>query len=136
TTFILPPPYTWLYGRCSGPAPRRTTQRSAAHYDTRLHSFFFQAEDGIRDLYVTGVQTCALPICMNWRGRPLISHEVVVKLIGATMTKSGLKVRAKLDKRKYPLKVKVSDEDMKSLNIERSEERRVGKECRLRWTTA
>lgn len=57
-------------------------------------------------------------ISMNWRGRPLVSHEVVVKLIGATMTKSGLKVRAKLDKRKYPLKVKVSDEDMKSLNIE------------------
>ena len=47
-----------------------------------------------------------------------MSHEIVVKLIGATMTKSGLKVRAKLDKRKYPLKVKVSDEDMKSLNIE------------------
>lgn len=57
-------------------------------------------------------------ISMNWRGRPLISHEVVVKLIGATMTKNGLKVKAKLDKRKYPLKVKVSDEEMKSLNIE------------------
>jgi hypothetical protein len=57
-------------------------------------------------------------ISMNWRGRPLVSHEVVVKLIGATMTKSGLKVRAKLDKRKYPLKIKVSKEDMKSLNIE------------------
>jgi len=57
-------------------------------------------------------------ISMNWRGRPLVSHEVVVKLIGATMTKSGLKVKAKLDRRKYPLNVKVSDEDMKSLNIE------------------
>lgn len=57
-------------------------------------------------------------ISLNWRGRPLVSHEVVVKLIGATMTKSGLKVRAKLDKRKYPLNVKVSDQDMKSLNIE------------------
>lgn len=57
-------------------------------------------------------------ISMNWRGRPLVSHEVVVKLIGATMTKSGLKVRAKLDKRKYPLKIKVSDEEMKTLNIE------------------
>jgi hypothetical protein len=57
-------------------------------------------------------------ISMNWRGRPLVSHEVVVKLIGATMTKSGLKVRATLDRRKYPLKVKVSDEDMRSLNIE------------------
>ena len=41
-------------------------------------------------------------ISMNWRGRPLISHEVVVKLIGATMTKTGLNVKAKLDKRKYP----------------------------------
>lgn len=57
-------------------------------------------------------------ISMNWRGRPLVSHEVVVKLIGATMTKTGLKVKARLDKRKYPLKVKVSDEDMQSLNIE------------------
>jgi hypothetical protein len=55
---------------------------------------------------------------MNWRGRPLVSHEVVVKLIGATMTKTGLKVKAKLDKRKYPLKVKVSDEAMRGLNIE------------------
>jgi len=57
-------------------------------------------------------------ISMNWRGRPLVSHEVVVKLIGATMTKTGLKVKAKLDKRKYPLKVQVSDEEMQSLNIE------------------
>jgi hypothetical protein len=56
-------------------------------------------------------------ISMNWRGRPLVSHEVIVKLIGTTMTKTGLKVKAKLDKRKYPLKVKVSDEAMRSLNI-------------------
>ena len=56
-------------------------------------------------------------ISMNWRGRPLVSHEVVVRLIGATKTKTGLKVKAKLDKRKYPLKVKVSDEAMRSLNI-------------------
>jgi DNA-binding phage protein len=57
-------------------------------------------------------------ISMNWRGRPLVSHEIVVKLIGATMTKTGLKVKAKLDKRKYPLKVKVTDEQMRSLNVE------------------
>lgn len=57
-------------------------------------------------------------ISMNWRGRPLISHEVVVKLIGNTKTRTGLKVKAKLDKRKYPTKVKVSDEEMESLNIE------------------
>src|SRR6266516_5893895 len=43
------------------------------------HFFFFQAEDGIRDRTVTGVQTCALPICTEWRaaewpGRPARSH--------------------------------------------------------------
>lgn len=57
-------------------------------------------------------------ISMNWRGRPLITHEVVVKLIGSTKTKTGLKVKARLDKGKYPLKIKVSDEEMESLNIE------------------
>lgn len=56
-------------------------------------------------------------ISMNWRGRPLVSHEVVVKLIGSTKTKTGLKVKAKLDKGKYPLKVRISDEEMESLNI-------------------
>jgi len=56
-------------------------------------------------------------ISMNWRGRPLTSHEIVVKLIGATVTKTGLKVRARLDKRKYPTKVKVTDEEMRALNI-------------------
>lgn len=56
-------------------------------------------------------------ISMNWRGRPLTSHEIVVKLIGATVTKTGLKVRARLDKRKYPTKVKVIDEEMRALNI-------------------
>jgi hypothetical protein len=46
---------------------------------------------------------------MNWRGRTLTSHEVVVKLIGATTTRSGLRVRAELDRGSYPLGVKVSD---------------------------
>jgi hypothetical protein len=56
-------------------------------------------------------------ISMNWRGRPLTSHEIVVKLIGATVTQTGLKVKARLDKRKYPTKVKVTDEQMRALNI-------------------
>jgi len=46
-------------------------------------------------------------ISMNWRGRPLVSHEVVVKLIGKTKTKTGIKVKAKLGKGRYPTKVKV-----------------------------
>lgn len=56
-------------------------------------------------------------ISMNWRGRPLTSHEVVVNLIGSTKTRSGLRVKAKLDKKAYPTKVKISDEEMKSLNV-------------------
>jgi len=50
-------------------------------------------------------------ISMNWRGKPLTSHEVVVSLIGATTTRSGLRVRARLDQKQYPREVKVSDEE-------------------------
>jgi len=56
-------------------------------------------------------------ISMNWRGRPLISHEVLVKLIGETTTSTGLEVKAQLDKRRYPVKVKVTDEEMKTVKI-------------------
>ena len=54
-------------------------------------------------------------IAMNWRGQPLTSHEVIVDLIAATETRSGLKVKARLDRGKYPTKLKVSDEEMASL---------------------
>lgn len=57
-------------------------------------------------------------ISMNWRGRPLISHEVVVNLISSTKTRSGLHVQAKLDQNKYPTKIKISDDVMKKLNVE------------------
>ena len=56
-------------------------------------------------------------ISMNWRGRPLISHQVIVKLIGETTTRTGLEVQAELDKRKYPTRVKVTDEEMKRVKI-------------------
>jgi hypothetical protein len=49
---------------------------------------------------------------MNWRGRPLVSHEVIVKLIGETTTSTGLEVKAQLDKRRYPVNVKVTDEEI------------------------
>jgi len=58
-------------------------------------------------------------ITTNWRGKPLTSHEVVVSLIGATTTRTGLRVRAKLDQRSYPNGVKVSDEEMAALPLER-----------------
>lgn len=60
-------------------------------------------------------------ITQNWRGRPLISHEVVVGLIGATTSTTGLRVQAGLDKRPYPTGQKVPDADMAALAIDRAD---------------
>lgn len=54
-------------------------------------------------------------ISMNWRGRPLTSHEVIVNTIAATRTRSGLNVHAELDTGTYPTGVKISDQQMKAL---------------------
>lgn len=54
-------------------------------------------------------------ISMNWRGRPLISHEVIVSTIAATTTQAGLTVDAVLDTAEYPIGVKISDQRMKEL---------------------
>src|SRR5688572_32584488 len=87
--------------------------------------FFFQAEDGIRDLTVTGVQTCALPI---------LSPQVPQG--GSTGT------RQKKTLRKRPVRTleKGAGQEGRYSNLSesekrwvRSEERRVGKECRCRW---
>jgi hypothetical protein len=56
-------------------------------------------------------------ISMNWKGEPLASFETVVNLISATTTRRGLRVKAVLDKRRYETGVKISDEQMKELNI-------------------
>jgi len=56
-------------------------------------------------------------ITMNWRGRPLVSYEVIVNLIGATTTEKGLRVRAALDTESYPTKVKVKDEELASVDL-------------------
>jgi len=54
-------------------------------------------------------------ISMNWRGRPLTSHEVIVNTIAATRTRSGLSVHAELDTAHYPTGVKIPDQQMKAL---------------------
>ncbi len=56
-------------------------------------------------------------ISINWRGKPLYSYETVVNLISNTKTESGLKVKAKLDKRIYKTGKKVSDKELKELSI-------------------
>jgi hypothetical protein len=57
-------------------------------------------------------------ISQNWRGKPLISHEVIVNLIGATTTRTGLEVYARLDQASYPKNVKVSDAQLASVNLQ------------------
>jgi hypothetical protein len=56
-------------------------------------------------------------ITQNWRGRPLVSLEAIVSLIGAVTTRKGLKIRAKLDPAKYELGIKVTDKELAKLRI-------------------
>src|SRR5256885_9003683 len=92
--------------------------------------FFFQAEDGIRDYKVTGVQTCALPICIfglvNSLGEIATAHRYNVLSLcqeflrnGNGFVKQSARVIAQIQNQHLP---------------HRSEERRVGKECRSRWS--
>lgn len=58
-------------------------------------------------------------ITANWRGRPLLSRQVVVNLIGNTRTKSGLRIKAAIDENTYAVGIKVTDEELAALAIER-----------------
>jgi len=58
-------------------------------------------------------------ISSNWRGEPLRDYETIVKLISRTATAAGLKVTCRLDRRRYPTGRKVTDEEMKRVNLER-----------------
>ena len=77
-----------------------------------MHFFFFQAEDGIRDHCVTGVQTCALPISTDLFDQMDVIAEKASELDGVPRFRG----------------------DVKLVMTTRSEERRVGKECRARWS--
>src|SRR5882757_5139473 len=82
----------------------------AARTGSKPLFFFFQAEDGIRDIGVTGVQTCALPICRGRRARPALRSR-------------------RRDRRRAGAR-----DGGRRPGLDRSEERRVGKECRSRWS--
>jgi len=60
-------------------------------------------------------------ISQNWRAQPLVSHRVIVELISATTTKTGLTVRCELDTGQYPKGIVVSDAEMAAINIKRAE---------------
>ena len=57
-------------------------------------------------------------ISMNWRGRPLTSHEVIIETIGAVTTKTGLTVQAALDTDTYPKGIRITDKDMKTFEAQ------------------
>ena len=56
-------------------------------------------------------------ISQNWRGKPLVSHQVIIQLIGATTTKTGLTVTCDIDKNLYPKGIKVTDAELATINI-------------------
>ena len=58
-------------------------------------------------------------ISLNWRGKPLVSHEIIVNLIAGTTTRAGLKIEAELDTNVYPTGIKVTDEELKNIRIEK-----------------
>ncbi|MEX6430322.1 ISAzo13-like element transposase-related protein [Ferrimicrobium acidiphilum] len=57
----------------------------------------------------------------NWRGQPLVTHEVIVNLIAATTTNSGLKVRAQIDSSQYPTGIKVTDAEFATIKLARDD---------------
>jgi hypothetical protein len=60
-------------------------------------------------------------ISQNWRAKPLVSYRVIVELISATTTKTGLTVRCELDTGQYPSGIVVSDTEMAATNIKRAD---------------
>src|SRR5256885_13258163 len=97
----------------------------------RLYIFFFQAEDGIRDYKVTGVQTCALPIYLSGRQRA-DSWRQTRKCVRNVAAEALLEKRGEHQPRGFSTN-QVDAIDPRTRYL-RSEERRVGKECRSRWS--
>src|SRR5260370_26302888 len=89
--------------------------------------FFFQAEDGIRDSSVTGVQTCALPIS-GTRGE--ISEEPETDLLAEVIQRKRV-LRREIG---FAIEGRCPEQSFGRRLEDRSEERRVGKECRSRWS--
>src|SRR3712207_8276104 len=90
--------------------------------------FFFQAEDGIRDIGVTGVQTCALPIFFITCPSRYVPLLVPLSLVTQDYLHKPYQVSYPLMSPLVPILLPTSGREV------RSEERRVGKECRSRWS--
>src|SRR5262245_21748828 len=91
---------------CFARAPQRLTSRLSKHL---LLTF-----QEVTPLSKTRNQ---LYISMNWRGKPLTSHEVIVNLIAKTTTQTGLKIRTELDSRPYPTGIKVRPQELENVRL-------------------
>src|SRR2546425_9216075 len=103
-----------------------------------LFFFFFQAEDGIRDKLLTGVQTCALPISLERGGRPL--GRVALRDLPLPVQHVAFRGPAAIgedspeEEQRLALERVAGGHEVVLELDHRSEERRVGKECRSRWS--
>src|SRR5260370_13781454 len=97
-----------------------------------MRFFFFQAEDGIRDSSVTGVQTCALPICA-WV-LPLRAEALATRKTRSDSTFPSLVLASPEASPERAARAAEMASWGSDLPLRRSEERRVGKECRSRWS--
>ncbi len=117
---------------CQQPADHRRWRRRQQRLRVRLWKVELRK---LADELGVSITVCHLPpgtskwnkiehrllsfITGNWRGKPLISHQVIVQLIAATTTKTGLGVRCELDPTTYPDAVKISDDELAAVNIVR-----------------
>src|SRR5256885_8349401 len=100
-------------------------------FDNYSYFFFFQAEDGIRDYKVTGVQTCALPISLHRQISAGTADILLSKLAPAEVVQSCF--REEILRKRQSSVAHVRGRWPGKYDL-RSEERRVGKECRSRWS--
>src|SRR5690349_22300551 len=105
----------------------------STHARARSLLFFFQAEDGIRDLYVTGVQTCALPICSYVQNAVAARNRKLDDIIVASFFADAKTGEQGATTTSFDSNNVISVDTGGSA---RSEERRVGKECGLRGVRA
>src|SRR5690554_7398785 len=114
---------------CDDVASLVAMRRSAS----RFSCFFFQAEDGIRDADVTGVQTCALPICTEYG----FARQVKITAVLDDRTSDNFTNTLALQVITVNQAIHRCGQHVliAGIGIHRSEERRVGKECRCRWSS-
>src|SRR5690606_39537884 len=94
------------------------------------HCYFFQAEDGIRDFHVTGVQTCALPISARAASAAMMSPAPSSHSVAATQASLPLLAKTRSQTSVAMKKAIGKGMSIGWMGCPRSEERRVGKECR------